>query len=253
MASDANRTLEKGLDMLFQFTEKNPVMSVKDIVAELDLPRSTAYRLLDTLKSKQLIQEHGPGRYRLGLSILQLSKVATAGMDLIQLVTPMMEELSEETGETIILSGLFGDHAICIDRIESLKPIKLTFERGRILPLHLGASAKILLAYMEEEAKKKVIQRVHENGYILDVEDYKQKLITIKDQGFVISNEEVDPGAWAAAIPIFNASGDILAGISVAAPKYRIDAEKEKKIVDRLLICAADLNNKMKLMEIVSI
>jgi predicted transcriptional regulator len=88
MAMDSNRTLEKGIEMLFQFTEQNPIRSVKDIITELDLPRSTAYRLLDTLKNKKMIQEHGSGRYRLGLSILQLAKIATVGMDLVNLAAP---------------------------------------------------------------------------------------------------------------------------------------------------------------------
>lgn len=253
MASDSNRTLENGLDMLFEFTEQKPVLSVKDMVAELDLPRSTAYRLLETLKNKKLIQESGPGRYRLGLSILQLAKVATVGMELVTLALSTMEELSKETDETVILTGLIDDRAICIDRIESTQPIKLTFERGRVQPLHVGASAKILLAFLDEEKQRDIIDRLWRNGLIVDRNEYKKRLSNIKEEGFAISNEEIDLGAWAAAAPIFGVSGNILAGITVAGPKYRIDKEKETRIIDKLILFADDLNEKMKLMEIDSI
>jgi DNA-binding IclR family transcriptional regulator len=250
MASDSNRTLEKGLDMLFEFTEQTPVLSVKDMVAELDLPRSTAYRLLETLKNKKLIQESGPGRYRLGLSILQLAKVATVGMELVNLALSAMEELSQETDETVILTGLIDDRAICIDRIESTQPIKLTFERGRVQPLHVGASAKILLAYLDEEKQRDIIDKLWRNGMIVDRNEYKQKLSTIKENGYAISNEEIDLGAWAAAAPLFGVSGNILAGITVAGPKFRIDDKKETKIIEKLLSFTEDLNEKIKLMEI---
>ncbi|MFJ5760796.1 IclR family transcriptional regulator [Neobacillus sp. NPDC093182] len=253
MASDSNRTLENGLDMLFQFTEQKPVLSVKDIVAELDLPRSTAYRLLETLKNKKLIQESGPGRYRLGLSILQLAKVATVGMELVTLALSAMEELSKETDETVILTGLIDDRAICIDRIESTQPIKLTFERGRVQPLHVGASAKILLAFLDEDKQRDIIDKLWRNGMIVDRNEYKKRLSNIKEEGFAISNEEIDLGAWAVAVPIFGVSGNILAGITVAGPKFRIDNEKEKRIIDKLQLFADELNEKIKLMEIDSI
>ncbi|TDL75427.1 IclR family transcriptional regulator [Rhodococcus qingshengii] len=253
MASDSNRTLENGLDMLFQFTEQKPVLSVKEIVAELDLPRSTAYRLLETLKNKKLIQESGPGRYRLGLSILQLAKVATVGMELVTLALAAMEELSKETDETVILTGLIDDRAICIDRIESTQPIKLTFERGRVQPLHVGASAKILLAFLDEDKQRDIIDKLWRNGMIVDRNEYKKRLSAIREEGYAISNEEMDLGAWAVAAPIFGVSGSVLAGITVAGPNFRIDKEKENRIIDNLLLFAADLNEKLKLMEIDSI
>ncbi|MGO4889874.1 IclR family transcriptional regulator [Anaerobacillus sp. MEB173] len=250
MASDSNRTLEKGLEMLFQFTERQPVLAVKDIMTLLDLPRSTAYRLLDTLKSKDLIQECGSGRYSLGLSILQLAKVATAGMDLLQLATPIMESLSEETGETVILSGVVNNKAICIDRIESTQAIKLTFERGRLHPLHAGASAKVLLAFMDKENQQKVLQQLKKEQLIDDIEIVKQALNKVKEQGYVISSEEIDVGAWAVAAPVFGANGNIIAGLTVAGPKFRVNIKQENLITDLLLAKVKELNEKLKVTEI---
>jgi IclR family acetate operon transcriptional repressor len=150
----------------------------------------------------------------------------------------------------VILSGLMNDHAICIDRIESTQPIKLTFERGRVQPLHKGASAKILLAYMDEKRQQMVLESLHQQGKIEDKLLFQQSLADIKEQGYVITSEEIDPGAWAIAVPIFGASNEILAGISIAAPKYRIDSAKEQAIIQQLLPNAIKLNEQMKLLGI---
>lgn len=250
MAQDSNKTLEKGLDMLFQFTERNPVLSVKDMMTLLELPRSTTYRLLDTLKNKQLIQECGSGRYNLGLGILQLSKVATIGMNLVNIAKPIMEKLSEETGETVILCGPINNRAICIERIESPQMIKLTFERGKLQPLHAGASAKVLLAFMEMEQKKLIIEDLKNENFIDDTDLFLQSLNKVKEKGYVISNEELDPGAWAVAAPIFGANGSLIAGLSVAGPKFRINVKQENFITDLLIQNVNEINEKLKRNEI---
>ena len=250
MASDSNRTLEKGLEMLFQFTERQPILAVKDIMSLLDLPRSTAYRLLETLKSRDLIQECGNGRYSLGLSILQLARVATTGMDLINLATPIMKELSEETGETVILSGINNNQAICIDRIESNQAIKLTFERGRLHPLNAGASAKVLLAFLDQEVQEKILLELKEQNLIDDIYLFEQMLNKVKEQGYVISNEEIDLGAWAVAAPIFGSNGSIIAGLTIAGPKFRVNIKQENMITDLLLAKVNELNEKLKFTEI---
>ncbi|WP_172371651.1 IclR family transcriptional regulator [Sporosarcina jiandibaonis] len=250
MSSESNRTLEKGLDMLFQFTEKKPVLSVKEIMELLDLSRSTVYRLLETLKNKELIQDCGSGQYSLGLNVFQLSKIAKTGMNLINMATPIMEELSQETGETAILSGLVNNQAICIDRIESSQTIKLAFERGRMHPLHAGASAKVLLAFMEIERQDRTLEELKRENLIDDINMFKESLKKVKDQGYVVSSDEMDLGAWAVAAPIFGANGDIIAGLSVAGPDFRINSNQKEKITNLLLAKVKRLNEKLKLAEI---
>lgn len=250
MAQDTNKTLDKGLEMLFQFTERTPSLSVKDMMTLLDLPRSTIYRLLDTLKSKKLIQECGPGRYNLGLGILQLAKIASAGMNLLTIARPIMERLSEETGETVILSSLINNRAICLERIESSQVIKLTFERGKLLPLHAGASASVLLAFMEQEQQKKIIEDLKNEKFIIDLDLFLNRLNRVKEEGYVISNEEVDPGAWAVAAPIIGADGNLLAGLSVAGPKFRINVKQENLITDLLISNVNRINETLKQNEI---
>ncbi|WP_181347565.1 IclR family transcriptional regulator [Thalassobacillus sp. CUG 92003] len=250
MAGDANRTLERGLDILFQFTEDNPVLTVKEITQQIGLPRSTVYRLLETLKAKSLIQEYGSGQYKLGLSILQLAKVSMSSMDFLNLATPIMKELSRETGETVILSGIVGKQTICFDRVESSKTIKLTFERGKVQSLHAGASAKILLSYMEEEIQENILDDFLESGLIDSKQTFKEQLKHVKKSGYVTSFEEIDQEAWAVAAPIFGSRGHILAGLTVAGPQFRLDEAKKQAILEDLLSYARDLNERVEISEI---
>ncbi len=253
MATDSNRTLETGLDILFQFTEDTPILTVKEIIQKMDLSRSKVYRLLDTLKDKQLIQEYGSGQYKLGLSVLQLAKVSMSSMDFLNLALPVMEELSSKTNETVILSGLVGKQTICLERVESSQTIKLTFERGKVQSLHAGASAKILLCNIDEQTQENILNEFLEEGLIDSKSTLKEELNTARDQGYITSFQEIDPGAWAIAAPIFTARGHVLAGLTVAGPNYRLDDDKKIEIKETLLKYANDLNEKVKISEVTDI
>lgn len=247
MKSDQNSTLDKGLDMLFQFTETHPKRSMKEMIDHLGVSRSTAYRLLETLKAKNLIQEDSPGRYRLGLSVLQLTKVVTHSFDLIQYARPIMRELALKYDETVILTAVMDQQAMCIENIESSKPVKLSFVRGKLQPLCRGASAKILFAFLDEETQERLLQQFSENGMVEDDAVMRTSLDHIRRDGYAVSNQDLDPGAWAAAAPILGVQDRLMAGLSVAAPTFRLEDEDKRDITQSVIESAGQLSETMKM------
>ncbi len=230
-------TLEKGLNILLLFDDKHPVMSVPDIASRLKLPESTTYRYVTTLKSYGLIEEDTkPGYYCLGLEVLRLAEVVRKRLSIVEIALPIMKNLLRETEETILLTTIFEQKAICVERVESKHSLRLSFERGKVMFLHAGASAKILLAYLDDDQQDRIIKdiglpRFTENT-ITDPEVLKADLKNIRKNGFAISSEEVDPGACAIAAPILNGRGKIIAGLSIAGPISRINGDKIDRFID---------------------
>lgn len=229
-------TLEKGINILFLFNEDHPVLDVPTIVNHLKLPKSTVYRYIQTLVSKGLLEKNTRlGSYQLGMKVLELARIVRQRLNIIDYAYPIMEELASKSGETVLLMGLYGRKAICMERIESRHSLRLSFERGTVHYLHAGASAKVLLAHLGEEQREQVIK---EEGLprltdetITEREELGQELSKIREEGYAISTGEVDSGAFAIAAPIFDEHGRGTASLSIGGPLYRLDNRRKEQYI----------------------
>lgn len=237
-------TLAKGLNILALFDKDHSVINIPEIATLSNLPESTAYRYIATLKSQGLIVgDTRPGYYRLGLKILELAQVAREQLSIIDIALPVMQRLLKKTEETIVLTAIRGQRVICIERVESNHTLRLSFGPGLTMFMHAGASAKIVMAYLDEEDQDKIIReeglpKFTENT-ITDPVRLRAELKDIRKKGFAISTGELDPGARAIAAPIFDKVGKIISGLSIAGPVDRIKGSKVKEFT-QLVTEAAD-------------
>jgi DNA-binding IclR family transcriptional regulator len=146
-----------------------------------------------------------------------------------------MKSLSSLSGETVLLTVISGWEAICIEKVETNRLIKLSLERGSSLPLHAGASSKILLAYQEDSFIDSMFEKTHLTKFtdntITDPIRLKKELKVIVKQGFAFSDQEVDLGARAIGAPIFDHKGKVVAGLTVAGPRERITNKNIPKLI----------------------
>jgi len=244
-------TLEKGIKILSLFNKSTPALNVSDVVAQLGLPKSTAYRYLATLKKHGLIEEDTkPGTYRLGSKILELSQLVSR-TSLRELALPFMEQLARKTGETAILAGLRKHIGICLEKVEGHHALRVTHERGATFPLHAGATGKVLMAHLSGEEQDATIDDVglprFSETTITDPNLLRLELSKIKEQGFAESAGETIHGTYSIAAPIFGRSGRIIAALSVSAPRHRLDDKKAQKAMIALLVkTAQEITDKIE-------
>ncbi len=236
-------TLEKGIRILSLFNKATPVLNVSDVVAQLGLPKSTAYRYLAVLKKNGLIEENTvPGTYRLGQKILELSLLVSR-TSLQELALPLMERLSRQTGETVVLAGLRKHVGVCLEKVEGHHALRVTHERGATFPLHAGATGKVLMAHLSGEEQDATIDEVglprFSETTITDPNRLRLELDKIKEQGFAESAGETIHGTYSIAAPIFGRSGRIIAALSVSAPRHRLNDKKAQKKMTSLIVKAA--------------
>jgi DNA-binding IclR family transcriptional regulator len=184
-----------------------------------------------------LLQENdGTAQYSLGINTFRIGLLAQQQFNLPLIARPFMKELSLLTKETVLLTAVNGTKGIVLERVESEEPIRYSlFQPGASLPLHCGASSKILMAYLSEESWDLVIEKEGLKRYtpntITDAEKLKAHLREIRKKGCAFSDQEVDRDVRAAAAPIFNELGELIAGLSVAGPAYRIQKKKVSSLV----------------------
>jgi len=244
------KTLEKCVRILTLFGELNPSLSVADIASRLSLPKSTAYRYISALKVHGLIEEDTKeGDYRLGAKILELAR-SISGRPLQQIALPLMERLSDKTGETVILSSLRKQEGVCLEKVEGHHALRVSHERGATFPLHAGASGKVLLAYLDPKEQDEIIKRVGLTKFskttITNPHLLKDELASIKEQGFAKSDGEVIQGTYGIGAPIFSPSRNAIAALSISAPSYRLEGKKRKRTIQLVVTAAKEITNVLE-------
>ncbi len=222
-----NTTADRTADVLLLFDDKRPVLSAAEVSRLLGMTRSTTYRYLQTLRSYGLVEEDEVrGGFRLGPRVYQLARVARQGLGLPEIALPFMRTLAEKTGEAVLLTRRWGDMVVCVERVESEQAVRLSYDRGMAHGAHAGASAKIVFAYAEPAEIERVLatplQR-YTDKTITDPDLLRADLKQIRDQGYAVSDSEIDEGVRAIGAAIFRPDGRIAAGLSVAGPTFRLN------------------------------
>ncbi len=213
-------SLARGLSVLRAVTHHGHVR-VSEIARELDIPVSTVYRYLRTLRDFNLVDE-SDGEYIPGPALATAAVGGVTRSMLSELADPILEKLARTTGETASLTVRIGSYAMCIHQRESPHQLRLAFTVGEVLPLYAGAGSRVLLAYAPVEILREVLAR--------DLHSYSEntpnrgslarRLKSTRLSGIATSRGEFTPGSVAVAAPVFRA-GDIVCAVTVAGPGFR--------------------------------
>jgi IclR family KDG regulon transcriptional repressor len=233
-------SLDKTFDVLFSFgKDSTQLLNVQEISKIVAIPQSSVYRYVNKLCEKGLLQiDTSSKKYKLGMKLFELGSIVYQQMRINEMMLPFMKELYEATKDSVLLTILDEDHVVCIEKIESNAMLRISVERGDVMPLHAGASAKILMAYLPEDEQDKIIRKRGLCKFtphtITEPHRLKKHLKEICRKGYAYSNQELQEGARAIAAPIRDISGHVIAGLCIAGPMHRFQShqiERYKKII----------------------
>ncbi|CAN5805732.1 IclR family transcriptional regulator [soil metagenome] len=226
--SSAYRTLQ----VLKAFVAPPHQFSLSELMNRSGLEKNQLYRSLKTLEEAGYLSVNGDGRFRLTplLNSLSAAAATTHGQqkNLADIAAPFLDEVAAVTQETVNLFVRAGDLAVCIDRRDSAHQVKLTSVLGVSVPLHAGAVPKAILAHLPEAEQRRVLEQLpglprYTEKTLLDSEALERELATIRERGYALSDEDYDASARGVGAPIFSERGEVIAGISVGGPSFRVD------------------------------
>jgi DNA-binding IclR family transcriptional regulator len=212
--------LERAVELLDHIGRQPAGPTVAELASNAGMPTSTAYRLLAELEHHGLVQRGPNGTVALGTRLVALGRAAEAGLRerMVAPAAAAMQELSEEQGETAILTAPCGLEAIVLHVVEAERhSVRLSYTQFRRGPMHRGASGKILAAFLEPDERRRLVDALGAPG----LED---ELKAVRRDGIAVTVAELDDGAAAVAAPILDRRGRLVAGLSVAGPAERISA-----------------------------
>lgn len=244
------QTVERTLQLLDTFAS-HPAhgWSMTELSRATGVHKTTVLRMLSTLEQHgYLVREDESYRYRLGPSAIALGGAASQSQ-VRQVAYPELRRLTEETGETSLLHVISGVETVCVDKIESPQPVRVTFDIGRRGPLYAGSSGKSLLAFLDPDELERLLPNLELRRYtdltITGIEELRGELERIRERGYAVSYGELDPGVHSVGAPIRNALGRLEAGITLVCPENRWTEEQSSAHAEKTLAAAQRISGRL--------
>ncbi|MNI04214.1 HTH-type transcriptional regulator KipR [compost metagenome] len=241
---NGTQALGRALDILFVLAEADTPLTVSEIAEKVSIPESSAYRFIQTLEQNGIVERKGKGQITLGLRIFDLARSLSNQIDkqLLAIARPIMEELTHQTNETSVLFIRSGMNAVCIENVSTHRLIRLSIQNGRVLPLHEGASGKMLLAFENPKIIDQVMSSIANEQVRVKL---SQELTQIHEAGYSCTVGEFDPDAFAIAAPVWDTHQRIVASLSIAGPSYRFNKNELSPLIEHVRHAAVEISHKL--------
>lgn len=231
---------------VMEFLSRRGWSGVTEVATELGIHKSTAYRLLTTLRDRGLAEQDATtDKYRLGFGLVMLASSVTADLDVARCSRPVCDQLAEQTRETATVAVLEGDDAIIIHQSTSGFSALSVDWSGRHTPLHATAAGKIFLHHMPEDQRGYILKRSlqsYTGNTVVDPTALQTELKAGQDRGYWWTVEELEVGLNALAAPIRCADGVVVAAVSVSGPAFRLSPESFPKVGELCKLAAVEIS-----------
>jgi DNA-binding IclR family transcriptional regulator len=230
-----------------QLLRDRHAIRVSEVATHLGVARSTAHRLLTTLATYGAVEQEPSGpRYLAGPLLAQLGLATLRKHDLVQLMHPYLERLSEELAETVQLIVLNGRDAIFVDCAECrTQALRVTARVGLAYPAYANSGGKVLLAELTDDAIRELFSTgpftYPTDRTIRDVDALLVELDGVRERGFATSWGEGEMGIAAVAVAQLTRTGSAAAALAVSAPEHRLPLSRLNSLVARLKEVSAEV------------
>jgi DNA-binding IclR family transcriptional regulator len=226
--------LEKGLDVLELLSQARHALGLNEIAATLHRSRQELFRVVTCLSMRGYLLRDATGEYRLSSKMLEVGSRHMAQQLLISLAMPAMEALAEATGESCQLLLIGRERLLVVATAAGPAHLQLDVKVGSSIELYNSVVGWIVLAFASQNGeqasweRRREIQReggdVFEPG-LRSFTEWRDRLGTIRRDGYVMAQSSVHSGARICAGPLLNAENKLMAVLSSA----RVVAVREER------------------------
>lgn len=241
--------LERGLSILTQFSPREPTLGAPELARRLGIPRTTVFRLLQTLESLGFLERVDSDRnYRLGIAVLRLGFEYLSSLELTDFGVPIIERLRDETGLTshIIIRDM--RNIVFVAKAQSNEPIfsSVKVNVGTRLPAHATIHGHVLMGDLSMDDLQALFPEPltqYTSSTPATVEALYERVRAHADRGYAVSESSFERGISVVTAPVRNQSGKIAAVVTVTIPRPEIgQQDMAQSLVDRVRIAADRLS-----------
>lgn len=245
--------LERGLKMLTEFSPREPVLGAPELSKRLKIPRTTVFRLLQTLESLGFLERADKDRnYRLGVAVLRLGFEYLSSLELTDLGLPIIEALRNDTGLTSHIVIRDGRDVVFVAKAQSHAPIfsSVKVNVGTRLPAYATTHGQVLMSDMTLDELKKLYPEPELERFTKQtpatVEELYERVCDDARRGYAISESSFERGISVVSAPVRNDTGRIVAVITTTIPRPEIDASLlDSGLIDKVRRAADELSQRL--------
>jgi DNA-binding IclR family transcriptional regulator len=230
-AEDRQRSGVQSLGRAFAILEEvarhREGIGLAELSKLVGLHNSTTFHLAKTMVSLgYLRQERDSKRYRVGRPLFALAASALDEIEMVNLATPILEDLSRETGESGHFAVRMGDSVVVIARTSGAGAFQLTDRVGVVRPAHCTALGKIILASLRPDQLKRFLERVELKPStaksITDPAVLLREITEIRRSAIAVDDGEFNAEVRCIAVPVYNFTGDVIGALGISGPIWRM-------------------------------
>lgn len=215
------RAVNRTMAVFECFSEERPSLTLQAIANRVKLPKSTTFRLVQSLDEAGYLVRLENQEYCLSFKFVRLAGLVKTNLDIRRVARSVMEEAAKASGETVTLNAARGRERVCIDVVDTPSPLMSITKPGEHVPLVDGATAKVLLAFLPRAEFKEAA------NYALRVSgqrrsEFLTELERIRNAGYAVTHGERVLGLTAVAAPVRDTADEVKYCIAIAGPTARM-------------------------------
>lgn len=242
--------LGRALNAMALVSESSDGITLTEASEKLGYPLATTHRLLTGLCEEGFVERdprtlrYSPGRrlFRLSAVMRQQTIVASA--------LPDLRRLSEEFDETVMLTQLVDERAVCVGLVESRRPMHLSVRIGQAVPLHAAASARVLY-HDRADSEIEALLANTDFAQLLpdtpsDISQVLEHVRSIRRYGYDVCDNEFDLQIWAASAPVRDATGSTVAAVTLTSTQERSSSQQRRlDIINNVMRTAGEISSSL--------
>jgi IclR family KDG regulon transcriptional repressor len=237
---------------LLESLAKEKELGVTELGQLVGMHKSTVYRFLNSLKKIGYVcQNPSNEKYSLTLKLFELGSLVLGRMELWEQAQPILEQLAEQTHETIHLAVLDDGKLVYLGKIESTQALRVSMASriGQSAPMYCTGVGKLLLAYLPPEKVGEILGREKMQRFtdhtITDEAHLMNELEHIRQNKYAFDDEEHEVGVRCVAAPVHNQQGAVVAALSIAIPSVRLPNSEIPRYREYVISAANEISRRL--------
>ncbi|HKO19503.1 MAG TPA: IclR family transcriptional regulator [Acidobacteriaceae bacterium] len=250
VAKTANEAsvLKRMASILNLFSEGRTSITIDEVGEAIGVSPATAYRYVGELGGIGLLSRVS-GRYVLGPKIIELEYLIRSYDPVIKSGEEIMTGMADMTGCHVLLCNIYNETIVNVFHAEGKDSLKVTFTKGKQMPLFRGSQARVILASLDRRKLRRLYDKHLENPDLMmlgrDWPSFRTELQRVRRQGYYISRDELDPDTTGIAAPVFNENNEVLGSLVLVFASSRTPWLSETALVQIVVENAREISRRV--------
>jgi DNA-binding IclR family transcriptional regulator len=238
------QSIGRAFAILEEVARNRDGIGLAELSKRVGLHNSTTFHLVKTMVSLGYVRQlKDSKRYRIGRPLFALAASALDEIEMMSLATPVLEDLSRETGESAHFCVRMGDSVVVLARTSGPGAFQLTDRVGVVRPAHSTALGKVMLAALSDQQLDRYLGHAelkpHTPNTIVSADRLRREIVEVRRAGMAFDDGEFDSELRCVALPVRDYTGQVIGAIGISGPVWRLSIDTLQKRA-RVVRAAAD-------------